>query len=215
MDSQHYFVLEISQVLAKEEELLVAELFSLGAAGVQENLHFEQKDRRYLPEVVDQKIKNLLVYFEKAPSPDLTDIIQSQFPLVRMSLQQADTKDWLAEWKANWKAFELVSPYWIVPEWEKEKFSQAGILPIYIEPGMAFGTGTHATTQIASELIKEAYDQFHLTSAVDVGTGSGILTLLMDKLGFEALYAYDNDPESQRVFNENFEATFEVFIAWS
>src|SRR5690606_13567455 len=76
--------------------------------------------------------------------------------------------------------------------------------PLYIDPGMAFGTGTHETTRIAAELMVDAIQSENVSSVLDVGTGTGILAMIAAKSGARAIDAIDIDPESERVANENF-----------
>ncbi len=202
MDSNTYFELELKNIPASLEEDITLFLFESGAAGVQENLTFEQKDKKYLPEVVEQEIKTLIAFFTENPGEKLLEKLIQRFPDVTLLLNQEPVKDWLSEWKAQWQPFCLVENIWIVPEWEKENFNKEDSILIYIEPGMAFGTGTHATTQLASQFLVDLKEK-EMQTFLDVGTGSGILAILARKLNYTKGYAYDNDPESHRVFTEN------------
>lgn len=203
MEDSNYFVVEISGIKASQEDLLVAELFEIGAAGVEEALQFEQKDRKYLPELVNTEVRNLKVYFETKPEQESLSQLLQQYPDTQFAVKEQPLVDWLSEWKKQWKAFRWVGPYWIVPDWEKQEFQQADAEMILIEPGMAFGTGTHATTQIAGELIFDLLSSNNFSRLTDIGTGSGILAILADKLEVETVTAYDNDVEAKRVFTEN------------
>lgn len=214
MDSQQYFTLNIHNVKASDEELLTYELFELGAAGVQEDLQFQQVDRQYLPEVVEQDTKTLTVYFEETPQENVITKILKQYPDLDIRMNSHPIKDWLAEWKKQWKPFELVEGVWIVPDWEKESFAVEDKKAIFIEPGMAFGTGTHETTRLASQLLFELTSNQKIESMVDVGTGSGILAILARLFDVNNVYAYDNDEESKRVFFENLEKNNQQSIVW-
>ncbi|MEZ5307457.1 MAG: 50S ribosomal protein L11 methyltransferase [Pyrinomonadaceae bacterium] len=92
-------------------------------------------------------------------------------------IKEVENEDWLAEWKRHWKPTScgsfVISPPWDVPA-EPE-----GIL-IKIEPSMAFGTGTHETTRLCLEFISELYQNGE--SFLDVGTGTGILSIAVAKL---------------------------------
>ena len=199
----NYFTLSLDNVSAEIEDVLVADLFSVGAGGVQENLKFTQQGRGYEPEVVDQMVKALFVYFEAPPAPQDLEWLQLRYPSVSMTLDERPRVDWLARWKEQWKPFELVESVWVIPEWEKDSFVKEDIIPLFIEPGMAFGTGTHATTQLASGLIQKLNQKHNIEKSLDVGTGSGILAMLLSKLGSSEVTAYDNQEESIRVFKEN------------
>ena len=89
----------------------------------------------------------------------------------------------------------------MVPSW-LETPDQAKV-PIYIDPGMAFGTGTHATTQIAAELASNLIKSERVRSVLDVGTGTGILAFMCEKLGAERVHATEIDAEARRVAREN------------
>lgn len=207
-------MLEIRNVSEQWEDILVGELFEMGAEGVQENLEFTQLDRKYKPHIVEQNIKNLQVYFSQKPHPEQLKNLVDKFSDLEISMNQFPVRDWLSEWKKQWKPFELIDGVWIVPEWEKGSFPCEGKQIIFIEPGMAFGTGTHETTQIASELLTYLIDEYKVSSLLDVGTGSGILALLAKLKGIETIFAYDNDEESKRVFLENLEKNNGNTIQW-
>ncbi|MCB0377999.1 MAG: 50S ribosomal protein L11 methyltransferase [Bdellovibrionales bacterium] len=200
---ENFWTLILDGVQDFEEDQISLFLFENGASGVQENLVFEQKDRKYLPQVVEQSVKQLMAYFEQLPAEGFIENLQSLYPNIQVHWQENPIKDWLSEWKAQWQPFALVTDFWVVPDWHKDSFDLKERKAIFIEPGMAFGTGTHETTQIASELIVQAVQQVSIRSALDVGTGSGILTLLMGLLGVQTLAAYDNDEFSENVFFEN------------
>lgn len=214
MDSTTYFTLTLLKVPALQEDQLTGFLFENGAAGIQENLKFSQQDRHYLPEVLEEDEKDLVVYFEVCPVPEFLDRLVSDYPEIEIQLNEAPLKDWLAEWKAQWKPFCLVDNIWVVPEWEKEHFNDTNKQVLFIEPGMAFGTGTHATTQIASSLLLQITRTESVKSMVDVGTGSGILALLGHLLKIKNVAGYDNDLESRRVFLENLEKNQATQIKW-
>ncbi len=214
MDSPKYFTLEVQGVSASQEDLITHHLFEAGAAGVQENLEFVQKDRGYQPEVVEADIKTLTVYFECPPAPDAVETLMAEFPSLRVRVQEHDSVDWLSLWKEQWKPFELVAGVWIVPDWHRESFKPAEGQCIFIEPGMAFGTGTHATTQLASQLLISLLTQKQVKALLDVGTGSGILIWLAALKGVVKLFAYDNDGESKRVFLENQEKNPGADVTW-
>ena len=214
MDSVTYITLEIQGVPAEKEDIVTHFLFEGGAAGVQENLEFTQLDRKYKPEVLEAEVKTLLAYFETPPTPEFIEDFQSRYPEVSIDSKKHETEDWLAKWKEQWKPFELINNLWIVPEWHRSEFEGTDQKAIFIEPGMAFGTGTHATTQIAAELMVHLFGNNEIKSMVDVGTGSGILAFQAAFENLEKIYAYDNDPESHRVFHENLEKNPSEAIKW-
>lgn len=108
-------------------------------------------------------------------------------------------EDWANSWKKFYKPFKI-GKIVIVPAWEDHRAEEGEIL-IKIDPGMAFGTGTHETTRLIIGLLQRYVKPG--TSLLDVGTGSGILAICAAKLGAELCRAYDIDPMSVRVANEN------------
>ena len=108
-------------------------------------------------------------------------------------------EDWANSWKAYYKPFKI-GKIVIVPAWEKYQ-AQDGEIIVTMDPGMAFGTGTHETTRLIIGLLQKYVKAGD--SLLDVGTGSGILAICGAKLGAEECYAYDIDPMSVRVANEN------------
>jgi len=101
--------------------------------------------------------------------------------------------DWVAENQRSFKPF-AVGPFWVHPSHARNSLP-AGLLPIEIDAGMAFGTGTHATTRGCLEMLA-ALDQADTANAVDVGCGSGILAIAMAKLWQRPVVGGDNDPQA-------------------
>lgn len=179
----------------------------MGAAGVAEDLKFVQADLRYDPDVVETPILDLNVFFEAAPSEDLLLQLQGEYPKVRIELLSEENRDWLEEWKKGFKAFLFAKPFWVVPSWLKPP-AEAPSNPdhiLYVEPGMAFGTGTHETTRLAAGLIIEELGRKVAGSLLDVGTGTGVLALVAKRLGVKKVVGIDNDPEARRTARENLE----------
>ena len=109
-------------------------------------------------------------------------------------------EDWANAWKAYYKPIKIGQRMVIVPAWEKYQ-AEAHELVVRMDPGMAFGTGTHETTRLVIGLLEK-----YTTPGVrmlDVGTGSGILAICASKLGAGECKAYDIDPMSVRVAREN------------
>lgn len=111
-------------------------------------------------------------------------------------------KDWVAENQRSFQPFP-VGPFWIHPSHVRDGMP-AGLLPIEIDAGLAFGTGTHATTRGCLELLA-ALDPAATANAVDVGCGSGILAIGMAKLWRRPVLGGDNDPQAVEVAIENAE----------
>jgi ribosomal protein L11 methyltransferase len=135
--------------------------------------------------------------------PLLTEIVQLTEPEGRALADQ----DWRDSYKAHFKASQFGRLHW-VPVWEREKFQAApGEVVIWLDPGLAFGTGNHETTRLCCErlvaLAAKAGDRVGELRVIDAGCGSGILALSAAKLGFKRIAGFDNDPEAVRVSEEN------------
>ena len=116
-------------------------------------------------------------------------------------------QDWRDSYKAHFKASRFGRLHW-VPVWEREKFQPgSGEVVIWLDPGLAFGTGNHETTRLCCErlvtLAERAGGRVADLRVVDAGCGSGILALSAVKLGFKTVAGFDNDPEAVRVSEEN------------
>ena len=207
-----YFVINIQGLAKEDEDLATGYWFECGAEGVAETLSFRQDQDDYEPILVEKDHIDIQVYFLQPPPVERVESFALQFSVQKIDVTNEMNKDWLEEWKKGFQAFALVKDIWVVPSW-LEKPKEATTV-IEIDPGMAFGTGTHATTQIASQLIGECLAEKPTPSSIDVGTGSGILALLMRHLGVDRVYAYDNDDESERVFLENLEKNKATAIDW-
>jgi len=101
---------------------------------------------------------------------------------------------WAETWKANFKPLQITPRLVVKPPWE-EYAQQKGELVIEIDPGMAFGTGTHPSTQMCLRALEEVvHSSSPPLSMLDVGTGSGILAIAARKLGVRQVLAIDIDP---------------------
>jgi len=109
-------------------------------------------------------------------------------------------RDWATEWKAGLRARRVGRRFLLRPPWVKAA-PAPGVLSIVVEPGMAFGTGEHATTRGAIRLLEEAVEPGH--RVLDAGTGSGILAIAAALLGARPVLAVDVDPCAVEVAREN------------
>lgn len=111
-------------------------------------------------------------------------------------------EDWADSWKKYYKPIKTGNRIVIVPLWEKYE-AKEGELTVLMDPGMAFGTGTHETTRLCASLL-EKYEKCG-DKMLDVGCGSGILAICAAKLGAKQCFACDIDPNAVRIANENAE----------
>lgn len=117
-----------------------------------------------------------------------------------MTAREVENQDWLGEWKKSWQPVEVGQRFIIAPPWA-ENLNKRDRLVIRIEPGMAFGTGTHETTRLCLLAIEQ---YFVGGSFLDVGTGTGILAIAAAKLYPNAhIEACDTDADAIAIAREN------------
>ena len=119
-----------------------------------------------------------------------------------IELDGVSEEDWADSWKQYYKPIKTGDRIVIVPVWETYD-KKDGELVVLMDPGMAFGTGTHETTRLCATLLEK-----HIESGdkmLDVGCGSGILAICASKLGAAECFACDIDPVSVKVATENTE----------
>jgi ribosomal protein L11 methyltransferase len=163
-----------------DKDILSAELFQAGSSGIEE---------------ISENL--WIAYFtKKMEIPVLTSLltrlrqINPVFQETQILSSTEKNQDWNSEWKKYFRVQKVGQRIWISPPWDKPSVPQEEILLI-IDPQMAFGTGTHESTQLVmitlEKYIKEGF------SVLDVGTGSGILAILAKKLGAGYTLAFDID----------------------
>ena len=117
----------------------------------------------------------------------------------KVSAEDMNEEDWAESWKQYYKPIPL-GKVTVVPAWEKYEAADGEVI-IRMDPGMAFGTGTHETTRL---VMRAMQDELRGGERVlDVGTGSGILSICASKLGAKCCRAYDIDPVAVKVAREN------------
>jgi ribosomal protein L11 methyltransferase len=117
-----------------------------------------------------------------------------------MRAREVPRQDWLAEWKKSWQPVEVGRRIVVAPPWA-EVSERPGRVRISIEPGMAFGTGTHETTRLCLAAVER---HFKGDSFLDVGTGTGVLAIAAAKLRPEArVEACDTDESAVEIAREN------------
>lgn len=144
----------------------------------------------YLP--IDGGVADTLVF--------LRERFSSLNPEAEITVSGVNEEDWANSWKAYYKPIKIGERIVIVPAWEKYS-AQPDEIIVRMDPGMAFGTGTHETTRLVIRLL-EKYVKDGMRVA-DVGCGSGILAICASKLGAGECKAYDIDPVAVKVANEN------------
>ena len=124
-------------------------------------------------------------------------------PLPEPLFKPIDEVNWAEPWKQHYRPIAIGERLIIIPAW-LESPDEARI-PIRIDPGMAFGTGTHPTTQLWLELIEtlKVSKTFRVYDVIDVGCGSGILSVAALKLGASRAFGVDTDSEAITAADEN------------
>ena len=162
-------------------------------------------------ELVDESILNadretvrvsLFVPEERNPL-EYREFLETRLPALSInatiSFEGINEDDWAESWKQYYKPVPL-GKVTIVPAWESYE-ARDGEVIIKMDPGMAFGTGTHETTRLVIRLMQD--EPLADKRVLDVGTGSGILSICASKLGARSCNAYDIDPMAVKVAREN------------
>ena len=155
-------------------------------------------------------IENVLdLYREEFQSRGLTD---DELGSWDFELEEKKTEDWSQKWKEKWDVTHVTDKIAVVPDWIDYKPKENEVI-IKLEPGCAFGTGTHQTTQLCMKALEKYMNKGD--KVADIGMGSGILSILAKKLGATSVYGCDTDDTVIEVAKENakknnVEATFEL-----
>ena len=150
----------------------------------------------------DQLDTNLLLI-------QLTDYLQELAAIFEVTVPTITTtfiedEDWSATWKEHFKPFAIIPGLIIVPTWEEYQPREQEQV-IIMDPGMAFGTGHHATTSLSLLLVQAALSGRSNPRVLDVGTGTGILGMAAALFGASRVMAIDNDPEAVSAAKKNIE----------
>ena len=129
--------------------------------------------------------------------------IRPEIPRPHVKTTTLPEQDWGENWKRFFKPVQVTSKFVVKPPWARIR-PKRGQIPIDITPGMAFGTGTHATTILCIEALEERIKKRGL-SVLDVGTGSGILSIIAAKLGAQEVCGIDIDGVAVENARENLE----------
>ena len=185
---------------------------ALGAVPAIEELLAEHEEQRVM--ILEDKPSGrawITGYFESADAAkaawrEVAGWLESEWIALEPELRELADKDWKESYKEHFKAWTFGPLHW-VPVWERETFrAAAGEQILWLDPGMAFGTGNHETTRLCCErLVTFVGARGPTGRVIDAGCGSGILALSAAKLGFRDIAAFDNDPLAVDVSRENAE----------
>ena len=187
-------------------------LTSIGAGGVV--IEDPNEIRRQLEnpdslDYADQEFKDSLGTEVTKKPEELSAIVKEKLDFISRFLDtgkgytgysEVDDEDWATAWKKYYKPFNISENVVVKPSWE-EYVRQEGEIVIEMDPGMAFGTGTHETTRLCSQLIEKYVNKGD--TVIDVGCGTGILYIISVKLGAKHAVAIDIDEVAARVTKEN------------
>ena len=208
---------EIKATIAKKDEDIVSGIFyNIGAAAL------DIEDPNDLIDLSNQKegwdffgidleglnldeIKIKAFFSEEEDVVSIVSALRERIEskgLGKISTSEIEDEDYLDNWKKYFKPFKIGNNIIIKPSWEEYQEQKEDII-IDIDPGMAFGTGTHETTSLCIEALEEHVK--NASTVFDIGCGSGILSIVSAKLGANKLVAIDLDPSCVRISKENIE----------
>ena len=200
------------------EDIVISTLADVGIEGVeiQDKQPLTESDKQQMfvdimPDIPDDDgIAYLNFYLDVDEDKEkvLADVrealaeMQEFLDLGECSITESETedKDWINNWKQYFKQF-YVDDILIIPSWEEVKPEDQDKMIIHIDPGTAFGTGMHETTQLCIRQLKKYVTKD--TELLDVGTGSGILSIIALKLGARHAVGTDLDPCAVPAVEEN------------
>ncbi|NLU10537.1 MAG: 50S ribosomal protein L11 methyltransferase [Tepidanaerobacter acetatoxydans] len=171
----------------------------------------EEWDYLDIPEGLDFEVAQVTGYLiEDSSLAERTQAIRdriSELPSYGLDIGKGEVvlttiseTDWSSAWKKYYKPTHIGKNIVVKPSWEVYKPERDEIV-VELDPGMAFGTGTHETTMLCLEIL-EKYIKNGIT-VIDVGCGSGILSIASGKLGAEQVLAIDRDENAVRIAREN------------
>ena len=211
------------KTITDAEDIIISELYDLGLEGAQIEdkipLSAWEKEQMFVdipPQAEeDDGIAYLSFFVEEDSDIDVEDMIEQ----VKVALE--DMRDWCdigegsitvdetedLDWINNWKKYFhqfYIDDLLVIPSWEEVKEEDRGKMILHIDPGTAFGTGMHETTQLCIRQLKKHITP--TTKLLDVGTGSGILAILALMFGADSAVGTDLDPCAVEAVKENMES---------
>ncbi len=193
------------ELLTTRPDTDAAHLVQIGALGieVQDDQTF-MDDEEVAP--VPDGISRLIAFFDvDIPTAELRRRVERDLDEVELvSLAQYTDRSWETAWMKYFEAIELSQRVAVGPPWDQPEAPDDG-LAIVIEPGMAFGTGTHETTRLCARIIDEILQGRQVANLLDVGCGSAILSMIAAGLGATHVVGIDVDATAIEVAQANIE----------
>lgn len=169
---------------------------------VVDELFQHREDWNYVDDSViniDENITVIKCYFSENEEKTANKLAEELNEIAQVSLNLTDDKDWANNWKKYYHPIEIGEKITIKPTWED--YENNGRVVIDIDPGMAFGTGTHETTYLCLEALEKYVEKDD--TVFDIGCGTGILGIAAVKLGAEKIYSVDIDEKCIEATIEN------------
>lgn len=211
------------KTITNAEDIIISSLYDLGLEGAQIEdkvpLTALEKEQMFvdipLQTEEDDGIAYLSFFVEEGSGVNVAELIEQireeldslkEFMDIgegTISLSETEDLDWINNWKKYFHQF-MIDDILVVPSWEEVREEDAGRMILHIDPGTAFGTGMHETTQLCIRQLRKFITP--QTLLLDVGTGSGILSILALKFGAKQAVGTDLDPCAVEAVKENKEA---------
>ena len=157
----------------------------------------------YIDEDFQQKLQGLShikIYLEDTDRKGMERLEKAVEKLkLTMDVAALPDTDWEESWKENYPAVEVGEKLIVVPYWQAE--DTKGRIPVILDPGLTFGTGAHASTQMVMETMEEKVQPGW--TCLDLGSGSGILSIAALRLGAGKAIGVDIDPKAEDIAREN------------
>jgi ribosomal protein L11 methyltransferase len=170
-------------VPAEDEDVATALLWENGTSGIEVR-------------GAGERGVSLLAYFPDAPGLERTlAAALAPLPAARLQATEVPDVDWLARFRDGFRSF-CAAGFTVTPPWETASVPPGSRDRLTIDPGRAFGTGTHESTRLCLGLLRELAARGPLGRVLDLGAGSGILGIAAARLGAQAVTAVDLDPEA-------------------
>lgn len=183
------------------------ESFVEGELAVDINQNQDEPPRDHYTEMGGDLTAVSVYRYSRESLEDLKIKLEKEFQKrVNTGILTMQTETWMEGWKESFKPF-ATNEFWVRPPWIVEKAPHAGLTDLVIEPGMAFGTGQHATTRLCLEQIGLDSREFRAVLStrrvLDVGTGTGILAIGCKKLGYGEIIGTDIEDDAILASVEN------------
>ena len=158
----------------------------------------------YIDEDLQQQLQGLSqikLYLEDSDTAGLARLQEAvEAQQLSMEVSTLPETDWEESWKDNYPAVEVGKNFVVLPYWLASS-DDSGKLPVILDPGLTFGTGAHPSTQMVMEFMEEAVQPGSV--CLDLGSGSGILSIAALRLGAKSAIGVDIDPKAEDIAREN------------